>query len=116
MRLRCRSLSTMTRLRHSRLIDPFRRSTHGFCPGDRGDVNSESPGAHVRKMIAQLRSVGIDENVIVSGTYTREGRCARLVVANSWHYDPYQVRLQAAQALWELWASIHSPRAIRRLQ
>ncbi|MGG6295257.1 hypothetical protein ACQ4M4_12780 [Leptolyngbya sp. AN02str] len=30
-------------------------------------------------------------------------------VSQAWHYDPKQVRLQAAQALWESWAKIHNP-------
>ena len=34
----------------------------------------------------------------------------KVYVADTWHYQPYQIRLQAAQNLWKLWASIRSPR------
>lgn len=33
----------------------------------------------------------------------------KITVANSWHYEPYQMRLQLAQKLWETWARLHSP-------
>lgn len=32
-----------------------------------------------------------------------------ITVADRWHYEPYQIRLQMGQALWKLWAGIHSP-------
>ena len=42
-----------------------------------------------------------------------EGGCVEdeviITVTNPWHYQPYQVRLQAAQGLWERWATVHSP-------
>lgn len=31
------------------------------------------------------------------------------VVKDSWHFLPYQIRKQKAQALWRIWAGIHSP-------
>lgn len=31
-----------------------------------------------------------------------------LTVSNAWHFQPYQIRLQAAQNLWEGWANLHS--------
>lgn len=34
---------------------------------------------------------------------------ATITVTNAWHYSVYQVRLQAAQNLWKIWASIASP-------
>ncbi len=37
------------------------------------------------------------------------GQVATLTVANSWHYEPKQVRLQFAQVLWQAWAQIYSP-------
>ena len=33
----------------------------------------------------------------------------RLEVQRSWHSQPYDVRLKAAQVLWQAWAEIHSP-------
>ncbi len=38
-----------------------------------------------------------------------EGDTATITVADSWHISPYQLRLQVAQDLWKLWASIASP-------
>ncbi|MFG0266655.1 MAG: hypothetical protein ACF8AM_16135 [Rhodopirellula sp. JB055] len=32
-----------------------------------------------------------------------------VTVSNGWHYQPYQIRLQIAQNLWQGWANIHSP-------
>ncbi len=32
-----------------------------------------------------------------------------IAVKNVWHYQPKQVRLQAAQSLWELWATGYCP-------
>lgn len=32
-----------------------------------------------------------------------------VTVANSWHREPYQIRLQAAQGLWKAWAAVNSP-------
>ncbi len=34
---------------------------------------------------------------------------AKITVNNLWHVRPYQVRLQDAQTLWEIWAQIASP-------
>ncbi len=33
-----------------------------------------------------------------------------IVVSSNWHYQPRQMRLQMAQALWKIWAGIHSPK------
>ena len=35
---------------------------------------------------------------------------AKVTVSNLWHIQRYQVRLQEAQSLWEIWARIASPR------
>ncbi|MCT7952713.1 hypothetical protein NG798_23210 [Ancylothrix sp. C2] len=32
-----------------------------------------------------------------------------ITVANDWYYQPYQIRKQAAQSLWNSWAAIYSP-------
>lgn len=37
------------------------------------------------------------------------GNTLSIFVKNIWHYQPYQIRLQAAQNLWKAWARIHSP-------
>ena len=30
-----------------------------------------------------------------------------VIVNNTWHYEPKQVRLQGAQSLWEAWAKLY---------
>ena len=32
-----------------------------------------------------------------------------VTVTNFWHYQPYQMRKQAAQGLWNIWATTYSP-------
>lgn len=46
---------------------------------------------------------GIFESVKISDN------TATITVSNDWHFSHYQVRLQAAQNLWECWAKINSP-------
>jgi hypothetical protein len=36
-------------------------------------------------------------------------RDVEIVVSPEWHYHPKAIRLQLAQSLWKLWASICSP-------
>ena len=42
MRIRWASFNRMTWSRHSRRIEPIRRSTDGFCQGDRGAITTSS--------------------------------------------------------------------------
>ena len=73
---------------------------------NRATLDAKGP-ADVKRLIAKLRETGIGPDVIVGGVYDRH--FARLAVANSWHYEPYQIRFQAAQNIWKLWAVIHAP-------
>ena len=63
----------------------------------------------VKKLMAALRKEDMDESFVVRGKYERIGRTATLTLPNDWHYEIYQSRLQAAQGLWKLWSTIHSP-------
>jgi hypothetical protein len=54
-----------------------------------------------------LKIAGIDNSII--SRVSQKGDSLTIIVANAWHYEPYQVRLQAAQNLWETWARIRSP-------
>ena len=54
-----------------------------------------------------LKLAGIDNSIV--SRVSQNGDSLTVIVANAWHYQPYQVRLQAAQNLWELWARITSP-------
>lgn len=37
-----------------------------------------------------------------------------VTVVNSWHYEPQQIRMQAAQNLWETWARVYAPKNVDR--
>ena len=56
----------------------------------------------------RLKAAGIDNSTIHSVSVSGDDT-ATIKVANSWHFIPYQIRLQAAQNLWKVWASIASP-------
>ncbi len=56
-----------------------------------------------------LRSAGIDSSYIVDAKTGLTADTLKITVSNAWHYEPYQMRLQAAQKLWEVWAAQHSP-------
>lgn len=59
-----------------------------------------------RKLVTSINSKGD----IIEGV--NEGLTPdqiKITVSNSWHYEPYQIRLQVAQKLWEAWAGLHSP-------
>lgn len=36
----------------------------------------------------------------------------KIVVPNSWFYEPKQIRLQAAQNLWQSWATFYEPDSV----
>lgn len=63
----------------------------------------------LRSFMKVLKAAGIDNSVINS--VSAEGNTLTIVVANAWHYEAYQIRLQAAQNLWAAWANIRSPDA-----
>lgn len=57
--------------------------------------------------MAALKAAGIDKSII--DRCSAEDDKLTIVVANAWHFQPYQIRLQAAQNLWNLWAKLRSP-------
>ena len=63
----------------------------------------------VTKMKTQLAYSGVNQSLIVSMRYDAPKRAVVMKVSNAWHYQPYQIRHQAAQRLWQVWANIHSP-------
>lgn len=56
-----------------------------------------------------LRAAGVDRSLIVGVDRGRDDNELRITVANTWHYQPHQIRLQAAQNLWGVWAKLRSP-------
>jgi hypothetical protein len=59
------------------------------------------------RLMTSLSSAGIDNSIIES--FSVQGDTVTMTVSNVWHLTAYQIRLQAAQNLWKLWASIASP-------
>ncbi len=69
-----------------------------------------SSGQAIRnKYLTTLRKMGVDESLVLSVARGLDDYEVRITVSISWHYFPYQVRLDAAQNLWNIWAAIRSP-------
>lgn len=87
---------------------------------DSGREVAKKPRAEVKRPITsgqrdrdrylrRLREMGVDESLVLKVTRGLDDNEAKITVSNSWHFFPYQVRLEAAQNLWKIWASICSP-------
>lgn len=61
----------------------------------------------VEKFMETLRNAGITRDLIVS--VSAKDKRLTIEVANIWHIMAYQIRLQAAQNLWSIWAGTVSP-------
>lgn len=59
------------------------------------------------RFMATLSAAGVNNSVIEYVSVKDE--MATITVANTWHITAYQIRLQAAQNLWQAWAKIASP-------
>ena len=78
-----------------------------------GDVDSEESSRLVAE-IQRLEFLELLNRTEMSKSIRAIGRGAnnhelRLEVQRSWHSQPYDVRLKAAEVLWQAWAEIHSP-------
>lgn len=62
--------------------------------------------AEYRKLVRSIDSKGDIVKELNEGLTPDQ---VKITITNSWHYEPYQVRLQVAQKLWEAWARLHSP-------
>lgn len=79
---------------------------------DPGTVGGERRAIveHFTQYLKLLRSMDPDKSLFVSispGSFRADD--VRITVTNAWHVQPYQVRLQTAQNLWEAWAVISKP-------
>jgi hypothetical protein len=63
----------------------------------------------IRSYRSLISSIDEDGNVIASVSQGRMDGEVKITVSNAWHYQPYQVRLQTAQNLWNAWSRVHSP-------
>lgn len=89
-------------------------------PSNRSDARSIAESApsptpkkdvadYIPKFRSLLSSIDKDDTIILGVSPGRVDGEVKIKVSNEFHYQPYQVRLQAAQALWKGWASIYSP-------
>ncbi|MGI6380285.1 MAG: NBR1-Ig-like domain-containing protein [Anaerolineae bacterium] len=62
----------------------------------------------LQSYIDLINETGMGEYVSEVG-YDGDTKRVKITVRNAWHYEPEQVRLQAAQALWEAWAAGFCP-------
>jgi hypothetical protein len=58
---------------------------------------------------AKLKEIDPDRAIVAGVDSSNIDGEAVITVTNSWHYQPYQTRLQAAQNLWKVWATLASP-------
>lgn len=65
------------------------------------------------KAFESMLSVADPDGVAVAslGAGRVEGEL-KIVVPNSWFYEPKQIRLQAAQNLWQAWATFYAPDSV----
>lgn len=72
-------------------------------------ANSQKDAAIFRQM---MTSIDADSNIVTSvsvGSGPIDSGELTIAVVDKWHSQPYQDRLQLAQAFWRLWITIHSP-------
>lgn len=71
------------------------------------DDSSTSKLSDIEQAVAFMRIV--EHTGLISDAEARKG-ILMITLENPWHYEPKQIRLQAAQALQRHWASIHDPK------
>lgn len=88
------------------------RSWAELVAKERADANAR---AHLHKrnqdridIYSAFLSV-VDPDDLFVDQFSIDGDRLTLTVTNTWHFLPYQMRLQQAQVLWEGWATLHSP-------
>jgi len=76
-------------------------------------ANSSKPASstsdNIQKYRKLMRSIDKNGDIVTNVTQGRMDGEIKISVSNSWHYEPYQIRLQLAQKLWDAWAATHSP-------
>jgi len=61
------------------------------------------------EFLRRMETVPEVGTILVSTQRGMSGDDLKITVAQTWHYQPFQVRLQLAQTLWRIWAKIHAP-------
>jgi hypothetical protein len=70
------------------------------------DGTNSSNKKNADLLIAGIAVLGGDKAI---ETVSVSEYSATITVSNAWHVVPYQIRLQAAQNIWKLWATISAP-------
>jgi hypothetical protein len=87
--------------------------------GDRKPIELASPASNaggtaagdpISELLTFIRSVDKNGDIVVSVSQGNDSNTAKITVANQWHYEPYQMRLQTAQITWKAWAGFRSPK------
>lgn len=69
---------------------------------------AESAEKNLQGYIDLINATGMNVYVDSVGYYSGF-KWIEVTVKNTWHYEPKQIRLQAAQTLWEVWATQFCP-------
>jgi len=74
-------------------------------------TSTRSPREALQGYIDLINSAGLGPYIATVGydPYLPDPNEIVITVRNSWHYEPKQVRLQAAQDLWKIWATGFCP-------
>jgi len=88
---------------HRRLQEEILRARKPPLSVTEGNPKSSERDIFIRA----LTRAGVDNSIV--SRVSQKGDSLTIIVANGWHDQPYQIRLQAAQNFWELWARIRSP-------
>lgn len=70
---------------------------------------AQSAADHLGEYRKMMRTIDPQGDIVVNVIEGRQNDTINVTVANSFHYEPYQMRLQLAQTFWQGWSRIHSP-------
>ena len=81
-----------------------------MCIRDRAEVLAAQKFARDQaEYVRTLNGVPNVDRLLVRSERGMNGDDIKIIVNNEWHFQPFQVRLQLAQRLWQIWAGVHSP-------
>jgi len=84
------------------------RAKHAQEEAAKAAAEEAAKPSNLDTFMSILKTAGVDNSII--DRVSQNGDSLTIVVANAWHYEPHQIRLQAAQNLWDIWARIRSPK------
>jgi hypothetical protein len=75
---------------------------------EQSKIQNDSLSKH-EQYFNKLRMSGIGLETVEKVQVSSMPNIVKIVVSNSWHSQPYQIRLQAAQGLQKLWGNLYLP-------